>query len=364
MRPNAKIQNTTASRSTGIYAFLLVFRTACVPKFMQALLWPDAVMRLGRVGRAVCTHRGPTDFSLGAAVRYTSIFCVLVMCPASAPAQSGSILHRVLAFVDQIAANGPNGVMINWAANSGSAFQKRDRRLSIGDTVIIGYAAGGHPVRATADTGGLHVTPAVAATMQTGLNAGSYPLGSALYALPPAAQFSLFEYDSQMKTLDRLATQATIGIDASITNILTSRRPDLLPGIANTTSAHDYTSLISDIQSSAIGAVNTSQIIQHARLGEPAFGELKLEDLTGAKISYGMNAALQEASTAALHARQLSVKANVSGETTMHLAMNAASNAQNVSARVVNLVNDRSIEIKSLITTAIGAVNGGSVSAQ
>jgi hypothetical protein len=142
---------------------------------------------------------------------------------------------------------------------------------------------------------------------------------------------------------------------------LTSRRPELLASVGAIAQAQNHAFLFGDIQSTAIGAVNASQILIHARLGATDFGGLTLADLTGADIAQSMNASLQEAATTLTHARTITQNAAATGAHTVRLALNAASNAQAVSGAVVNIVENQSLHVRTIVATAIGAVNGGSV---
>lgn len=295
-------------------------------------------------------------------MRIIVIICMCLTLPSVAVAQSGSILNRVLILLELMGYGDTQTVMANIAINIEPIRRQAERRLRAGDTVVVGYTMSGAEIRATADLGGIIVTPAEAATMGKGLTAGAYPLGSALYALPPAAQLSLFEKDAQLKALDRLATNYWAGIDGSITNILDIRRPDLVAQIVAATAKRDYALAISDIQSTAIGAVNASQIVINARSGASDAAYLKLSEISGGTIAQGMNATLHEAISATAHARSITQNATAAGEKSTRAALNAASNAQSVSGAVVNIVKSQSLDIATIVATAIGAVNGSSIS--
>jgi hypothetical protein len=127
--------------------------------------------------------------------------CLFLTLPGTGFAQTESILDRVLLLVDSMGFGPTSGYLMNVAVSAGAAPVGDTRRLRAGDTVIVGYPAGGAAIRATADASGLIVTPDSANAMATGLSAGIYPLGSGLYSLPPAAHISLFQQDAQNRAL-------------------------------------------------------------------------------------------------------------------------------------------------------------------
>ena len=206
--------------------------------------------------------------SQGAAGRHSTgwpgwAVCTLaILLPTDAA--EASLLAEVL---DRIARMGPSplaAIMVNASVNAPAALTT-PRHLAQGMRVIVGYAASGAPVEAVAGQDGLLITPETADNMRTGLAAGLYPIGSAVFSLPPAGQLSLYEADRDGLRLQRATEMALATVDGSITTIIDGLLlPDLAPlgTVARSVAATDPRALrIDQVTTTVLGAVNSGEIV-------------------------------------------------------------------------------------------------------
>ena len=283
----------------------------------------------------------------------------------SAISAEASILDSVLASIADMGISPLSAVMANIAASAGPAVE-RERGLQPGDRVIVGYGPARAPILATAGAAGLFISETQAGGMGPGgLAAGLYPVGSALYALPPAGQLSLFAQAEDGRRLDRARELVLSRIDGSITNIVDGLLlPDLGPAaivLAYDAGASRDLVSIEEIHATVLGAVNAGEIVTQLDISWIQ-GQVDAQiDLSLAGVSIGANLALQEVTTEAAQARSLSLSQLGGGPDAAALALNMSSNAMEVTGRVSNDISGQSARIATIVTTVLGAVNGGSV---
>jgi hypothetical protein len=285
-------------------------------------------------------------------------FCVLTAAPSVA---SASILDRVLELIDAFypkirAAN----FTANIAENSGS-LRTTQKALGSGDRVVIGYDGLGTPVLAVSGTSGVLVTPAQAATLSSGgVSAGLYPVGSALYAIPPAGQLSIFNQTASATLLDQARTSYMTRIDGSITNIIGTMYPPEISHVAALEAGAKFFDLGS-IGGTALGAVNAGEIVTKVQVvaGPDALG---LSGIDMARLSKGPNITFDFASTDITSVLSNQVGHLGGSADASMMAINLATNSTVVTARVLNIISDVNGHVDSIVTTALGAVNSGSVS--
>jgi hypothetical protein len=274
---------------------------------------------------------------------------------------SASILERVLALLDvaypQFKAS---NISANIAENIGNP-TTRPRSLATGDRVIIGYDTTGMAVLGTADAFGVWVDPSQASALGSGVSAGLYPVGSAIYSLPPAGQLSIFEQSSNGSSLALAQELVMTRIDGRITNMLTSVTPIITTDI---TAFHAGIAMsyidVATMGSTALGAVNAGEIITHIQVitGPDALGVAGI-DL--AQLAKGPNAAFDYALAGEVSALSHRISHMGGGLNESTLALNIASNMTEVTGRVSNIIVGLNGSIDDLVTTAIGAVNGGKI---
>jgi hypothetical protein len=240
------------------------------------------------------------------------------------------------------------------------------RGLQPGDRVIVGYSLAGIPIFATAGVAGVVVSEAHANDMgRSGLAAGLYPPGSALFSLPPGGQLSLFEEAEDGRRLDRARDLVLSRVDGSVTNIVNGLLlPDLIPAamvyVYDANASRDLVS-IDEINATVLGAVNAGEIVTRIDISWVQSQVEAQVDMSLAGVSIGANLALQEVSTETARARALSLSQLGGGPDSAALALNMSTNAMEVTGRVKNSVSGQSARISTTVTTVIGAVNGGSV---
>ena len=176
--------------------------------------------------------------------RIRSILCVAAFT-ISPTCASASILERVIALLD---AAYPHIKASNISANIAENISNpttRTRSLATGDRVIIGYDTTGTAVLGTADAFGVWVDRSQASALGSGVSAGLYPVGSAVYSLPPAGQLSIFDQSSSGGTLTPAQETVMTRIDGSITNVMTSVMPTFTSDVTafNSGMAVSYTHL-------------------------------------------------------------------------------------------------------------------------
>ena len=275
---------------------------------------------------------------------------------------SASILERVIALLDaaypHIKASHISG---NFAENiSNPTIQ--NRLLATGDRVIIGYDTTGTAVLGTAEAFGVWVDPSQASALGSGVSAGLYPVGSAVYALPPAGQFSIFEQSSSGGTLAPAQETAMTRIDGSITNVMMSVTPTFTSDVTAFDSGMVASYIdVSIMGSTALGAVNAGEIVTHIQVltGPDALGATGF-DL--ARLAKGPNATFDYALAGDVSAVSHRISQMGGGLNESMLALNIASNSSEVTGRVSNIIVGLNANIGDIVTTTIGAVNGGMIS--
>lgn len=135
-------------------------------------------------------------------------------------------------------------------------------------------------------------------------------------------------------------TLVPIGIDGSITNIITgvtSATQEAVAGAATATEVNLPTLDLGDMATTALGAVNTGE------------------------ITLGVNSAVDEAKTSTTNAIS-AVMTQIGGSAdTGALVLNVASNASAVNGSIENTMAQVNGSIGNLSTTALGAVNTGTI---
>jgi len=250
--------------------------------------------------------------------------------------------------------------MANIAENASGSLAVSPRRLMPGDHVVIGYDAGGTPMTSVAGVNGLAVTSAQATSMQSGLSAGFYPVGSQLFSVPPAARLSLYEAAVDGQSLASARELLTTRIDGRVTNLIYSTVPDDLAEIAAITRGVRFARM-GEIGTTALGAVNAGDILTGVT-AERVVGPIGVEiDLLKARIAEGPDANYQAAVTDTVIAVRASNR-ELGGVPDLPAArLNIAANMIPVTAAVVNRTMGVSIKVNAITATAIGAVNGGIV---
>ncbi|MFO8127505.1 hypothetical protein [Yoonia sp.] len=214
----------------------------------------------------------------------------------------------------------------------------QNRSLATGDRVIIGYDTSGTAVLGSADAFGVFVDPSQASALGSGVSAGLYPVGSALYSLPPAGQLSIFAQTSSGGPLTPAQETVMTRIDGTITNVLTSVTPRLTSDVTafNSGMFSSYID-VSTMGSTALGAVNAGEIITHIQVitGRDALGTNGI-DL--AHLGRGPNTAFDYAQAGEISALTHRVRQMGGGVNESMLALNIASNATEVTGRVSNII--------------------------
>lgn len=285
------------------------------------------------------------------------ILAILMLTPNEATARS--LLERLLVSISVDHAQANWNMKANIAENY-AGIATAARVLTPGDKVVIGYDAGGTPVEAISGVNGISVTPLQANALQSGLAAGLYPAGSRLYALPPGAQLSLYEAAEDGRALAAAQELFASLIDGRITMLMYSTLPVELAEIAVISEGLNFGDF-GAIASTALGAVNTGEIVTGVRI-EPIAGPIGFQvDLLKAQIAHGPNATIDAAVTDSLHAVSSRVLELGGSPNSAVLALNYAGNTMTVTTAILNQVSGVSLKINSLVSTAIGAVNGGIV---
>jgi hypothetical protein len=290
---------------------------------------------------------------------WVGALCTATLCVSVAEA---SVLDRVLELID---AAYPDLMALSFSANIAENVSNpmmQNKSLSTGDLVIIGYDPAGTAVFGTADQFGVLVTPSQAAALGSGLSAGLYPIGSAVYTLPPAGQLSIYDQSASGASLALAAETVMSRIDGSISNTAVAFLPDLTTDVAAVAANLALRNVdFASMGSTALGAVNTGEIITHVKVvtGPDA---LAVHGIDLARLGRGPNATMDYAMTDDLVALSSRVHQMGGGLNESILALNLASNSSAVSGRVQNTISGLNARIGDIVTTAIGAVNGGSIS--
>jgi hypothetical protein len=285
--------------------------------------------------------------------------CVFAALPQTA---SASVLERVLQLLDAAYPHiKASGISANIAENTSNPIAL-NQTLKSGDSVVIGYDVTGTAIFGTADALGVLVAPTQAAALGSGVNARLYPIGSALYSLPPAGQLSIFEQASNGDVLSLAQETVMTRIDGSITNLVMTVTPTLAPDVTAFGSSMTSTYIdFSEMGSTALGAVNAGEIITNVQVltGADALG---VKDIGLALLNRGPNESLNLAVAGDVLA--ISSRINQMGGSLNEsvLSLNLATNSSEVTGRVQNTILGLNARVDNIVTTAIGAVNGGSVS--
>lgn len=273
-----------------------------------------------------------------------------------------STLEGVLNRISLMGGSPLMSVMVNLSETIASP-TLADRTLTVGDKVILGYDAAGNAVSATAGISGMLVTPAMAAAMTNGVAAGLYPVGSSLYALPPAGQLSLYDETVSGVVLETARELAMSRIDGSVTNVIQGLLlPYLVPAslvaVYDADGGSDGLLIMQDMRTTVLGAVNTGEIVTQITVTLQDAGQIDM-DLAG--ISQGANIAVQQAQTRAASANSVDLSQIGGRADSSAIALNIAHSASEITGAVVNRVNGQSVAIGDILTTVLGAVNGGRV---
>lgn len=274
-----------------------------------------------------------------------------------------SVLERVLQLLDAAYPHiKASGISANIAENTSNPIAL-NQTLKSGDSVVIGYDVTGTAIFGTADALGVLVAPTQAAALGSGVNARLYPIGSALYSLPPAGQLSIFEQASNGDVLSLAQETVMTRIDGSITNLVMTVTPTLAPdvtafGSSMTSTYIDFS--VMGMGSTALGAVNAGEIITNVQVltGIDALG---VKDIGLAHLNRGPNQSLNQAVAGDVLA--ISSRINQMGGSLNEsvLSLNLATNSSEVTGRVQNTILGLNARVDNIVTTAIGAVNGGSI---
>ncbi len=280
---------------------------------------------------------------------------------AAPVAQAESILVRVL---NLIAASEPlrlSAVFANVAENAGSLIESR-RTLMEGDSVVIGFGSDGLPVTRIAGPLGLGVDAETAASLSGGLASGIYPLGSALWRLPPAGQLALWNEDQSGHALTEARALLAGRIDGGIDLIAFAQiveDPRLVTVAALSVSLAEPVREAVDrrVQSMVLGAVNAGTVLQGLNFRET--GDIIQHQVSAVEAGSGrLVEAATSATSSALNAKITAFGA-APGITT--LALNLAGNTATVDGAVHLMLRDVSARIGTLTTTVIGAVDDGTI---
>lgn len=276
-------------------------------------------------------------------------------------AQGGqaTTLDRVLGLVSAMGPSPLSGLFVNMAETIGTTIDT-PRTLRAGDQVIVGYANDGSPVLAQADRSGVTVTPEMQAAMTSGLSAGLYPPGSALYALPPAGQLSLFEEAQDAQELAFARELMMTRIDGSVHEVLSGIVPSEMAAIYVIAPEIRLGGVMGRVETTVLGAVNTGEIVTSLAVGvDAASGYGAQVDLAMAGISVGANQALDRAIAESSRASSFRMT-QLGGSADVPVAMlNMASAAQDITGAVEMQLTARGLAGGDTVTTVLGAVNAG-----
>jgi hypothetical protein len=174
---------------------------------------------------------------------------------------------------------------------------------------------------------------------------------------------SLFDETVTGRALETARELAMSRIDGSVTNIIEGLLlPDLVPAtlvaaqIAQSVAENQI--VMQDIRTTVLGAVNTGQIVTNVTVSFQPGGSV---DLALAGISNGADIAVQQAQTRSAWASSVQIS-QIGGQPDVQaLALNIAHSASAITGAVVNRVNGQSVVVGDIVTTVLGAVNGGRV---
>lgn len=279
-----------------------------------------------------------------------------------APTDAGaSTLARVLAALAANQLVSALSVSMNIAETLSTGPVQQARRLQPGDQVVIGYTPDGIEVRATADTFGVMVSGAQAESLGAGVPPGFYPVGSTLFRLPPGEQYSIFMRGRDGAQLSEARTLLESRIDASIATTLVRIIDKDMAEIAGVALDIPAASTLGLVSATALGAVNSGEIVTSVRARYDPDATRSMIDLAMAEVARGANVSvdLAQAGTSIAHATQ-EIAAGGNAQTAQLMA-NIASNRMQIVGSIETLVAGQSLAVERLVSTAIGAVNGGAV---
>lgn len=297
-----------------------------------------------------------------------TVFAISAISMSGMPASAETVLENVLRLLTRFDEAPLTGFFGNIAANAGG-LETSPRQLRALDQVVYGYDALGTPLVGTAGPSGLVVTPVMARDAATGLTAGIYPVGSALYDLPPAGQLSLLK-EAQDGAALRQATETLLSrVDGSITTVIVGLRfPDLVPNslvpvlrqVAINQIVPDFTA--GPLTTTALGAVNAGQVVTNVvvTLGDTVPNGTTLADHMG-QIAAGASASMQVASAGAVRAVQSTMTGMAGQPGGRAILLDLASNQTEVIGRVDLVIEGANASVADIATTVLGAVNSGSV---
>lgn len=273
------------------------------------------------------------------------------LLPSAAPAQS--ILARVLDLIDS---EPLTGLFVNMAENLPQVTTGRVL-LQPGDEVVVGFDAQGMPVTAVAGAAGLRVDAGTAAGMSSGLAAGLYPIGSALYDLPPGGQLSLWQEAANGAALAEARALMTSRIDGRI----------LIGAYAAVTEDLDFsrfaaTAVTQSAQTAALGEELSSTVLGVSNAGVVLAGLDQLGPKTDfSDVSVGVNGLVQQARSGTASALVLTSGQIGGSAASPALVANIGANAADVTGAVLIEMQGVALRVGRIGPTVIGAVNGGRI---
>lgn len=299
--------------------------------------------------------------SVPVALRAAGIFAAAALALLPSRAHGLTTLDRILAHLSSHVLVNVGSIMLNLAENGPGQAGMMPRGLQPGDSVILGYTPSGVAVRETAGNLGLTVTDLQASLLGAGVPPGFYPVGSSLFQLPPGVQYSLFQDDVAGARLAEARELVSARIDGSVVNRIGRMIPSDLSELAAVALSEDALISLGDIASTALGAVNAGEIVTRVRVAYDIGATNSEIEIALAGIERGVNASLEVAQTAATNATQFAQWQIGGTADTAVLIANVASNQMAVNGMVLNVIEQQSVRINLMVTTVLGAVNGGSI---
>lgn len=285
-----------------------------------------------------------------ASVLSCHLLVVAALVASAPPARaSGSILERVLRLIE---AQDFAGVFIN-SAIAMEGLHDTALTLRPGQEVVVGFDALGNPVTATAGATGLVVDDAAAGGIVSGLARGLYPVGSALYSLPPAGQLSLWQQDAQGSALREARGLIAGRVDGRIG--IAALADDLQFAQLGATAVTDRA------VTAATGRVFASTVLGVSNAGTVLSGltsEALVPDLSS--VTMGARGRIDQAIAAGgVEALAQSSRLISGGDGPSLVALNLGSNAQDVTGAVRLQVERVAVRVGAITPTVLGAVNDG-----
>lgn len=293
-------------------------------------------------------------------LRFCGSLLVLALIGTKA-AWSETLLERIIPLIQEIENVHFESIHANIAENAPTGLMDTSRTLAPGDQVIVGYDANGQPNFLTVGLDGLYITEQDTLNHVRGLPPGYYPIGSMLFQLEPGAQLSLYNSDADGQMLELARELIFAGIDGRITSHITGAvlqdLTDLMAAQVNYDEAFD----IGEVQSTVLGAVNTGQIVTNVTVDYRPDLDAAQINIPPSSIFTGHSGELQTAINSGTFAVQSAHVATGGSAEAAVIGINIATNTSEVTGAVLTRIQSRSASIQNLVTTAIGAVNGGIV---